>query len=137
MATQRGDDVILKIGNGGTPETFSILGGLLGTELTLSHPVLDTTSCGTGAWQSLASDAGKLSLRIQGTGRVTHSAAEILLRQTALGTQPRQYQLQFGNGDTVQGIFQLSRYHRSGMHRAEETYGFTLESAGTVIYTPA
>lgn len=137
MTAQNGDLVILKIGNAGTPETFTVIGGLRGTEMAFSSRPVDATNKASGQWQELLEGAGQRSLRIHASGMFTDSATEAQVRMLAMTNSLRNYQVSFGNGDVLQGTFKITSYNRSGGFRSEETYDLTLESSGEVTYATA
>lgn len=134
MTAQRGDDTILKIGNAGTPETFTAIGGLRGTGFIFSGKAVDATHLSTQGWQTLMDESGIRSVKIFANGLFTDSATEALVRQLAFNQSLRNYQIVFGNDDVLQGSFKITDYTRSGAHRGEEVYSFTLESAGEIAY---
>jgi TP901-1 family phage major tail protein len=135
MTAQRGDDVILKIGNAGTPETFSVIGGLRGTGFIFSGKSVDATHLNTQGWQTLLNQSGIRSAKIFANGLFTDSVSEALTRQLAFNQSLSNYQIVFGNGDVLQGSFKITNYARNGTHREVESYSLTLESAGEIAYT--
>ena len=44
MAAQKGSAMLLKVGNGGSPETFTTIGGLRSTGITLNDEAVDITN---------------------------------------------------------------------------------------------
>ena len=44
MAAQKGRAVLMKIGNAGSPETFTTIGGMRSTTLTLNDETVDVTN---------------------------------------------------------------------------------------------
>jgi predicted secreted protein len=87
-----------------------------------------------GGWQQYLPQSGMQSLRIEAAGRFSDSAAETSLRQQAFSGEIKNYQLVFGNGDSLTGSFKIQHYQRQGDYFSEETYRFTLESSGEVVY---
>lgn len=134
MAAQKGSLVLIKVGNGGGPETFTTIGGLRTSKLVLNNQVVDTTNKDSGAWRQLLSGAGIRSMSISGSGVFTDSAAEETVRGYAFSNSINNYKFFFANGNTVTGAFQVTSYERAGNHDGEETYSLTLESAGSVTY---
>lgn len=134
MTAQRGDDLVLKIGNAGTPEIFSTIGGLRGTDLSFNSRAIDTTHQVSGGWQELMDYAGIRSVKIQANGAFTDSETETQIRQIAMANALRNFQISFGNGDSLQGSFKIISYARSGAYRGEEVYDIALESSGAISY---
>ena len=134
MTAQRGDDLVLKIGNAATPEIFTTIGGLRGTNLSFNSRPIDATHKGSGQWQDLMNNAGIKSVKIQANGAFTNSATETQIRQLAMSNELRNFQIAFGNGDSLQGSFKITSYNRSGTYRGEEVYDLSLESSGSISY---
>lgn len=137
MTAQKGSLMLLKIGNGGAPETFTTIGGLRATGFSHNNQTVDTTNKDSGAWRQLLDGAGTRSVSISGSGVFTDSAAEETVRGIAMNNQIKNYQLTFGNGDSMSGAFQIASYQRSGNYNNEETYSLSLLSAGPVTFTTA
>lgn len=137
MTAQKGADLVLKIGNGGAPETFSILGGMRTTRLQLNQTMLDASNIESGAWKALQPSAGIRSLQIDVSGIFTDIANEETLRLQAFAGTARNYQLVFGNGDVLAASLMVASYERRGDLATPESYNIQLENAGVVTFTPA
>lgn len=136
MTAQKGSLLLLKVGNGGSPtETFTTIGGLRTTSFSHNNQAVDTTNKDSGAWRQLLDGAGTRSISISGNGVFTDTAAEETVRGFAMNNQIKNYQMTFGNGDSMVGAFQITSYQRMGNYNGEETYALTLASAGTVTFT--
>jgi predicted secreted protein len=106
MTAQKGDNVILKVGNGATPtEAFTSIGGLRSTSFKLNNKVLDSGNLNSGKWQSLLGGAGIESVTIKGSGYFTDTAAEETFRGYAFAASSNNYELHFGNTDKLSGFF--------------------------------
>jgi TP901-1 family phage major tail protein len=137
MTIQNGALVLIKIGNGATPEAFSTIGGLHTSGMKLENQILNTSNVQSGTWKQLLRNAGISSLSIAGSGLFTDSAAEGMLMNYALAGSVNNYQFIFANGDMLSGAFLINSYERSGDYGAEEIYSLALESAGTITFTAA
>ena len=135
MAAQKGALVLIKVGNGGGPETFTTVGGLRTTRLVLNNQLVDTTNKDSGGWRALLSGAGIRSITLSGAGIFTDSASEETVRGYAFTNSINNYEFYFGGNDKLAGAFQITSYERSGNHDGEETYAVTFESAGSVTST--
>ncbi len=133
MTAYNGSLVLLKIGDGAMPESFSTIGGLQMTEFVIANHSIAADALGGDAWRSFAVSGGRY-LTISGEGIFTDNAAEQALRAHALEGGICNYELCFGNGDKLAGAFIAARYGRSGEYGNEERYSLTLESAGMVSY---
>jgi TP901-1 family phage major tail protein len=137
MTAQKGSLLLLKVGDGQPSETFSTVGGMRTTKLILNNQSVDATNKDSGAWRSLLSGAGIRSVVISGNGIFTDAASEGTVRGYAFANSIKNYKLTFGNGDILTGAFQIASYERAGEYDGEESYALTLESAGTITFTPA
>lgn len=137
MVAQKGSLLLLKVGDGGDPESFTTVGGMRTTSLTHNNQSIDTTNKDSGAWRQLLDGAGIRSISISGAGVFTDSTAEETVRGLAMSNSINNYQLNFGNGDVLTGAFQITSYGRSGNYNDEESYTITLASAGTITFTAA
>ena len=136
MTAQKGSDVLLKVGDGGTPEAFATVGGLRGTDFSLTRHPIDVTNMSSAGFQELLDCGGTQSISISGDGLFTDIASETLIRSYAFSGEIRNYELEFGNGDKISGAFQITNYERSGDVEDEERYAISLLSSGQFIYIP-
>lgn len=135
MTGYKGALVLLKIGDGQTPETFTTVGGMRTTRFILNNRLIDTTNKDSGAWREVLSGGGVRFISISGDGLFTDDGSEETLRVQAFDNSIKNYELCFGNGDKLSGSFQITSYERAGDYDAEETYSITLESSGEVVFT--
>ena len=49
MAAQAGRSLLMKVGNGGSPEAFTTIGGMRSTTITLNDEIVDTIKATLGA----------------------------------------------------------------------------------------
>ena len=134
MTAQNGSLVLIKVGNGASPEGFSTIGGLRICDMKLDNHVLDATNLESGAWRQLFSTAVSHAMTIQGSGLFTNSVSEETLRGYAFSGTANNYRFIFANGNYVSGPFMVISYERSGQYDSEETYSITLESAGAISF---
>lgn len=81
MPAQKGSEVLLKVGNAGSPtETFTLVGGIRNVDFSFSSKSIDISHNSSGHWQELLDDAGKRSVSISGDGLFTSSESEELIR---------------------------------------------------------
>lgn len=135
MTAQNGAMLRIKIGDGSTPELFTIIGGMRVAAMRLVNRKLENPHVASGAWRSLQTDGGLRALSLSGSGIFTDDEAEELLRGHAFAGDAANYELSFGNGDKLQGAFLIAAYERTGEMNDAEQYKLTLESAGEVMFT--
>jgi TP901-1 family phage major tail protein len=135
MPSFKGRDLLIKIGNGGAPETFATLGAARAVSMALDNQPVDATTMDDQGLQTLQSDAGVQSLQIRIDGLFKDAAAEETLRSVAFARTSRNYELLFPNGDKYQAAFVIDNYTRGGTHDGIETFSATLRRNGAGTYT--
>ena len=135
MPSQRGRDLLLKIGNAGTPETFATLGAARTVSMTLNNHPVDVTAMDDDGMQSLAAEAGIQAMQLRLEGLFKDVAAEETLRACAFDRLSRNYELCFPNGDTYKAAFVVETYARAGAHDGLETFSVTLLRNGGGTFT--
>lgn len=136
MPSQKGRDLLLKIGDGGETETFTAIGAARVTAMTLNNRPADATSIGDGGMQTLIADAGVQSMQLRLEGLFKDEAAEEILRDAAFSRAVRNYRLVFPNGDAYAAAFAVEEYARAGAHDGLETFSVTLLRSGGGTFTP-
>lgn len=124
--------VLIKVSDGGTPDVFSTVGGLRTKSITINNEQVDITESDTAPWRVLLGDAGLRSASISGSGLFKDDAAFNRLEDLAFQGSLEDYQMVFGNGDYIQGQFQVASLEYAGDHNGEQQYTLTLESGGVV-----
>lgn len=137
MAAYKGSLVLIRIGDGNETETFTTLGGLRVASLRLANHKVEAGHVGSGAWRTLMAHSGLRSLTVAGNGVFSDETSEERLRAQAFSGAVSNYELRFGNGDMLQGVFMVGSYERTGKMGDVETYALVLESAGEVSFTRA
>lgn len=136
MTVKKAELMLLKIGNGASPEElFSTVGGLRTTRMMVNRQLVTATDVTSQGWRRMLEAAGMAFMRVQGVGLFTDSTAEETLRIQAMTGVAANYELYFGNGDKISGAFLVSSYERGGKQGDMESFGVTLESMGAVGYS--
>jgi len=137
MAAQKGASLLLKIGDGGSPESFTTVGGLRSTEISLADESVDVTNKDSSGNRTLLADAGIASVSISGSGVFTDAASETTLKNQWNAASFSNYQVIIPDFGTYQGAFQLTALSYAGEHNGEVTYNVSLESSGAIAFTGA
>ncbi len=137
MAAQKGSEVTLHIGDGGDPESFSLVGGLLNMDFSFSTKIIDSTNILSGQWRDIIDNEGQRSITIDASGRYMGSTTENQLRIAAFTNKLTSFEIHFGSGDVLSGTFKVMDYNRSGAIKNAESYSISLESSGEILYTEA
>ncbi len=136
MAGQKGRDILLKIGDGGQPESFVTIGGLRAKTIALAADSVDATdSDSVEAWRELLSGAGVKSATVTGAGLFKDSASDALAREAFFAQRAANWQLILPDFGVLSGRFLISNLEYSGDYDAEARFSLTLASAGPVAFT--
>ncbi len=135
MAIQKGNLLLLRIGDGQASETFTTIGGIRATNMRLNNNIVDASNVASGAWRKLLDNSGISSLSVEGKGFFADSTAEETMRGYAFSNIIKNYELLFANGDKISGAFQIASYERDGDYDNVEGYSMTLESSGDITFS--
>lgn len=138
MSGQKGRDVLIKIGDGDDPETFTTVAGIRAKTISLNARSVDGTSGESpSAWRELIAGAGVKSASVSGGGVFKDAASDGLLREAFFAQAARSFQLIIPDFGTLQGVFLVESLEYSGDHDGEAAFAITLASAGAVSFTAA
>lgn len=135
MSAQKGRDFLLKIGDGGNPETFSTVGGFRTNTLKINNEVVDATSKDSAGNRELLAGAGLHSMGATGSGIFVDDAAFAAAHAAALNNTIDNWQIIIPDFGTYEGPFQITVLEFSGDYNGEQQYNITLESGGAIIFT--
>jgi predicted secreted protein len=135
MPSQNGRDLLLKIGNGASPEIFTTIGAARTVEMSIDNQPTDITSMNSNGVAVLQADAGVQSMEIMLQGLFKDSAAEETLRAAAFNRTANDYQLLFPNGALYAASFVIGDYRRSGSYDGLESFTVTLLRTGSGTFT--
>lgn len=134
MAAQKGRSILIKISDGSSPASFTTIAGLRSKTITINNETVDITTADEAPWRQLLGDTGLRSVSVSGSGVFQDDAAMNSVEDLAMDGTLQEFQLVFGNGDIMQGMFAVSSFEHGGEHTAEQTASISLESA-TIITT--
>ncbi len=130
MAAQKGRSILIKISDGASPATWTSIGGLRTKSATINNETVDITESDVAPWRTLLGDAGIRSMSISGSGVFKDDAAFNDCEDLVMSGDTQEFQMVFGNGDILQGYFQITSLEYAGDHNNEQSYSMTFESAG-------
>lgn len=136
MTYYSGALLLLKVFND-YDKKFTIVGGMRTTKFLLNNQLIDVTNKSSGKWRELLGDAGIASASLSGQGIFTNEESEEVMRHAAFAGSITEFELIFGNGDSLCGKFLIAHYERAGNYNDEENYAITLESAGKLSFVKA
>ncbi|MBU6445034.1 MAG: phage major tail protein, TP901-1 family [Alphaproteobacteria bacterium] len=135
MTAQRGKDLLLKIGDGGTPETFATVAGLRSTTLAFNAQTVDVTNADSvDLWRELLAGAGVKSAQVSGSGVFKDAASDAAIRAAFFGQTLSNWQVVIPSFGTVSGPFQITALHYDGPYDGELKLSLTLASAGALAF---
>jgi len=136
MAGQKGRDVLIKIADGGTPETFATVAGIRAKTISLNAKSVDGTSGeSTDAWRELIAGAGVKSASVSGAGVFKDAGSDAAIQQAFFAQASKTFQLVIPDFGVLQGPFLIEALDYSGDHDGEAAFAITLASAGVVSFT--
>lgn len=135
MAGQKGRDVLIKIGDGGAPETFVTIAGIRAKTISLNARTIDGTSGESpDAWRELIAGAGVKSASVSGAGVFKDAESDVLIQQTFFSQAARVFQLLIPDFGVLEGPFLIEALDYSGDHDGEAAFAITLASAGAIAF---
>ena len=132
MAVQKGSALLVKVGNGGSPEAFTTVAGLRDTSISINAETIDVTNKDSSRVRTLLANAGIKSFSISGSGVFTDGASEQTILTNFSATTFSNYQFLVPDFNTFTGAFQVTAIEYSGTYNDAVTYTMSFESAGTV-----
>lgn len=133
MTAQKGAAFLLKIGDGGSLQTYETVAGLRTTQMSINGDTVVVTTKESGGWRELLSGAGTRSVSVSASGIFLGSDAEDRMRANALAGTLDAYELSFEDGAKMRGQFLVQRLDYAGDFNGERTYSVQLESSGQVV----
>jgi TP901-1 family phage major tail protein len=135
MAGQKGRDVLIKIGDGGTPEAFITVAGIRAKTIALNARTVDGTSGESAeAWRELIAGAGVKSASVSGAGVFKDASSDALIQQAFFAQSAARFQLTIPDFGTLSGSFLVEALDYSGDHDGEAAFAITLASAGVISF---
>ena len=122
MAAQKGRALLMKLGNAGSPETFTTIGGMRSTSISINDETVDITNKDSGTARTLLANGGILSMSVSGSGVFTDSASEATLQGDMNQATLTNYQFLIPDFGTYTGAFQLTSLEYAGEYNGEVTY---------------
>lgn len=133
MALQAARDILLKISDGGQPETFVTIGGLKARTIAFSAKTIDgTASDSPGSWRELLPNAGLKEATISGAGVFKDLLSDELVRQSFFAQDAKIWRIIIPNFGQLDGRFLISALEYGGNYDAEAVFSMTLVSAGQI-----
>ncbi len=134
MAAQKGRDILLRIGDGGSPEAFTAVAGLRARTISLNAKSVDATDGDSGGWRELLAGTGVRSAAVSGAGVFRDAASDAVVREVFFSQAARTWRLTVPDFGVLEGPFLVSSLEYAGEHEGEATFALSLASAGAVSF---
>lgn len=135
MAGQAGRDVVVRVGDGGSPEGFDVVAGIRSRAIRLGARIVDATHADSvGAWRELKAGAGVKSVSVSGDGAFHDAASDARLRSAFFAGQAADMELEIAGFGVLSGAFVVAELVYGGAQQGEATFSVRLESAGVVAF---
>ena len=135
MAGQRGRDVLIRVGDGGSPETFASVAGIRARTITLSAGLVDaTTAQSPQAWRELIGGAGTKRAEVAGSGVFVDAASDARMRAAYFNGEAASLQLVISSFGVLSRPFVIAELTYNGEHDDAATFAIRLASAGVIVF---
>ena len=119
------------------PTAYTTISALRSTSFTINEETVDVTDKDGDGWRELLEGAGISSMNVSGSGIADNGDTQAFMLNAVLNKTHIGLKIIREAGDAFTGTFQIASMAFAGEYNAEETFDLTVESAGTVTYTPA
>ena len=114
MAAQKGSALLMKIGDGASPEVFTTIGGMRSTSLTMNDEMVDITTKDSSGARTILAQGGVNSITVSGSGVFTDLPSETTLKQKFNISALTNYQFLVPDFGTFTGAFMLTTLEYGG-----------------------
>ena len=132
MAVQKGSAVLIKVGNGASPEVFTTIGALRSSSITINSEQIDVTKKDSSRVRTLLANAGIKSFSVSGSGIFDDGASHQTILTAFNATAFVNFQFLVPDYNTFTGSFQVTSIEYSGEYNDSAQYSLSFESAGAV-----
>jgi TP901-1 family phage major tail protein len=136
MAAQKGKDLLIKIGDGATPEVFATIAGLRTTSLGFNAQTIDITNADSAnMWRELLANAGVRQASVSGSGVFKDAASDETVRGIFFNQDMKNWKIVVPDFGEITGSFAVSALQYEGTYDGEVRMSLTLASAGALSFT--
>lgn len=135
MAAQKGKDLLIKLGDGGGPETFTAVAGIRTASLGFNAQTIDITNADSAnMWRELLANAGVRSASVSGSGVFKDAASDATVRSIFFNQDLRNWKIVIPDFGEVTGAFAISALQYEGTFDGEVKISLSLASAGALSF---
>lgn len=135
MASQQGRDILLKLGDGASPEVFTTVAGLTSKTMSLSNGTVDVTTDDEDGVRTLLAGKYALAASVSASGISKDSATLGTLRTNFLAGTQSNYQVVIPGataGGTWSFAANITSFEETGETDGAYSFTIALESSGAV-----
>jgi TP901-1 family phage major tail protein len=138
MSAQKGKDLLIRIGDGAEPESFTTVAGLRATTMAFNAQTIDVTHAeSAGQWRELLDGGGIKSATVSGSGVFKDAASDAALRSAFFAQACANFEIVIPDFGTVSGPFKLASLQYDGPYDGEVKLALSLASAGALSFAAA
>lgn len=138
MAKKHGRLVRIKLGNGLSPETFTVIAGAKEDSLSISIGEIDVTDKDDMPWRQLL-EGGLQSISMSCSGLLETDRSGIVsspdMVAKAMTGAIDTYQFAIDGIGTFEGNFQIRSYEAGGPDQEAGSFSASFESSGQIVFT--
>lgn len=132
-AAKLGRNLLVRDGSGGGA---TVIAAMRETGFTINGAMVDVTDKDSaGQYRELLAGAGVVHVSVSAKGILSGQAQSHTLAGRALARALNTYRIEFDDGDSLEGPFQIVSFEASGRYDGEQVYALTLESGGALTLT--
>lgn len=138
MAEQKGRDLVIKLGDGASPETFNTIGGATSGTITANNNTVDITSKDDAGVRNLLEGLFGKAFTVSLSGFFSDDTHIGTLRTNMLAGTETNFQVVIpgsSSNGTYEGPFIITSLEETGEVEGAVQYSVTMESSGAVTFT--
>lgn len=138
MAHESGENVVLKVSDGGSPSSFTTIAGQLSGTFSGSENAIDVTDKDSAKWRNTIGGIRSGSVQCNGVADVPDANGLDMVRDAFRQGNQIECQLHVNAaGDHWLGFFRIASFDEDGDHNDAIKYSMTLESAAALSFVTA
>ncbi|HEX4301545.1 MAG TPA: phage major tail protein, TP901-1 family [Rhizomicrobium sp.] len=135
MTAQKGKDLLIKIGDGASPEVFTTVAGLRATTLAFNAQAIDVTNADSAdQWREVLTGGGVKTATVSGSGVFKDAASDAALRAAFFNQATPNWTLVIPSFGTISGPFKVTSLQYEGPYDGELKLSLSLASAGALTF---
>jgi TP901-1 family phage major tail protein len=135
MAAQKGKDLLIKVGDGATPEVFTTIAGLRTTSLGFNAQTIDITNADSAnMWRELLANAGVRQASVSGSGVFKDAGSDETARGIFFNQDLKNWKIVVPDFGEITGPFAVAALQYEGTYDGEVRMSLTLASAGALSF---